>query len=308
MSRNHSSASTDYLRIQVMSDLHLELNPDFQAKVAPDTDVLILAGDIGSYQAGSRLPAKARRDFGMEQFRARSRGGLWPEVLFVPGNHEYDAGDFDAIGQELRELTESLGIRWLERQSVIIRGVRFLGTTLWTDFDALAYRQEEAVSESDRLQLRSEAMAAGGRFLVRSATNRYGQPMLADEVRSQALVCQRWLAGALAETFAGPTVVVTHFAPSLKSADPRYGRAATTASFCSSLDHFLERSDIWIHGHVHCPLDYTVTAPYSITGACRVVCNPFGLAYKDEQRNFRPEFTISIPVKESIEDAEQRGR
>lgn len=303
MDHARSADSSEFLRIQVMSDLHLELDPDFQAQVAPDADVLILAGDIGSYQAGSQLPTKARRDFGLEQFRARTHGGRWPEVIFLPGNHEYDGGDFDAIDQELRRLTGSLGMHWLERQCVVVRGVRFLGTTLWTDFDALADRPEYPSSNSDRLRKRREAMVAGARFLERSATFKDGQSMLAEKVRTQALACQQWLASALAEPFAGRTVVVTHFAPSLKSADPRYGLTASTASFCNSLDHLLEHADLWIHGHVHCPLDYTVAAPFSTSGECRVVANPLGLAYKDEQRHFNPELTISMPVDQSSNQA-----
>jgi hypothetical protein len=42
-------------------------------------------------------------------------------------------------------------------------------------------------------------------------------------VRELALECQQWLREALAQPFDGTTVVVTHFAPSLHSADPRYG-------------------------------------------------------------------------------------
>lgn len=38
------------MKIQLLSDLHLESDPDFQARPAPGADLLVLAGDIGSYQ------------------------------------------------------------------------------------------------------------------------------------------------------------------------------------------------------------------------------------------------------------------
>ncbi|MDP3828773.1 MAG: metallophosphoesterase, partial [Polaromonas sp.] len=43
------------MNIQLLSDLHLESNPHFVAQPAPGADLLVLAGDIGSYQPGSLL-------------------------------------------------------------------------------------------------------------------------------------------------------------------------------------------------------------------------------------------------------------
>jgi hypothetical protein len=43
------------MRLQLASDLHLERHPQFMLAAAPGADTLVLAGDVGSYQAGSRL-------------------------------------------------------------------------------------------------------------------------------------------------------------------------------------------------------------------------------------------------------------
>ena len=43
------------MKLQLLSDLHLEVHPNFVPQAAPDADVLVLAGDIGSYQPGSLL-------------------------------------------------------------------------------------------------------------------------------------------------------------------------------------------------------------------------------------------------------------
>ena len=87
--------------------------------------------------------------------------------------------------------------------------------------------------------------------------------------------------------FDGPTVVVTHFAPSLRSADPRYGLTPGTAGFCNALDSLLPHATLWLHGHLHSPSDY-------VHLGCRVVANPLGYARKNEQRAFQPQILIEI--------------
>lgn len=120
------------MKIQLLSDLHLEAHPHFTAEPTPGADVLVLAGDVGSYQNGSQL---VDADFGLARFSPLHG---WPTpVIFVPGNHEYDTFDFDDAHARLRATCERLGMIWLERETVVLQGVRFVGTTLWTDFDAL---------------------------------------------------------------------------------------------------------------------------------------------------------------------------
>src|SRR5438309_1201678 len=122
-----------------MSDLHLETNPDFQPQAAPEAELLVLAGDIGSYQRHSRLHEP---DFGLARFSPK-RG--WPcPVLYVPGNHEYDNLDVDETHGKLRDACERLGITWLERETLVLGDTRFIGTTLWADFDALATAEDHA--------------------------------------------------------------------------------------------------------------------------------------------------------------------
>jgi predicted phosphodiesterase len=283
------------MKIQLLSDLHLEAHPHWTAQPAQGADVLVLAGDIGSYQSGSQL---AGTDFGLAGFSPHHG---WPTpVIFVPGNHEYDGLDIDATRQRLRQTCERLGIVWLEQESLVIGGVRFLGTTLWTDFDALSPTQAQtgighgvnpAVNLlAQQLRARDKAYRAANYYLRKNHTLRDGQPVLAEGIRALGLECQRWLEQALSNPFAGPTVVVTHFAPSLLSADPRYGCTPGTAGFCNALDHLLPLAQCWLHGHLHAPSDY-------MHQGCRVVANPLGYARKNEQAAFKPELLIRIGPK-----------
>jgi len=280
------------MKIQLLSDLHLEAHPHWIAKPAPDADLLVLAGDIGSYQAGSLL---TDTDFGLGRFSPLQG---WPTpVLFVPGNHEYDTLDFDSAHKRLRDTCLRLGITWLEREVVTLEDlwpgkrtddspIRFVGTTLWSDFDALAPPHgpgNESVTEL--LKSRDKAYRAANYYLRKTGTTRHGESMLAEQVREQSLDCQQWLRKTLHEPFTGTTVVVTHFAPSLQSADPRYGLTPGTAGFCNSMDELLPLAQLWLHGHLHAPSDY-------LKNGCRVVANPLGYSRKKEQVFFMPELTI----------------
>lgn len=277
------------MRIQLFSDLHLERYPAFVPAIAADTDVVILAGDIGSYQSGSRLTTD---EFGLERFSPLRPGAGSARVLYIPGNHEFDGLEFDEAYARLRATCARLGIEWLDRETLVIGQVRFIGTTLWSDFDALAVQEQDLTKQ---LQRREKAFRAANYYLSKNTTLKDGEKVLAEGIRAMSLDCQEWLRGALAAPFDGSTVVVTHFAPSLQSADPRYGLTPGTAGFCNALDALFPQAEVWIHGHLHCANDYVVSGldagrPWS----CRVVANPLGYLSKGEQEAFRPDLVIEV--------------
>lgn len=284
------------MKIQLLSDLHLETHPQFQATAAPGADLLVLAGDIGSYQAGSLVQGEY---FGLERFSPLPQFAAWPSpVVFVPGNHEYDMQDWDVAHARLRQVCDALGILWLERETLVLEGVRFIGTTLWTDYDAIALLDDkvQAGDVGTLLKLREKSFRAANFYLRKTGGTRHGEPFLAQPMRAQALVCQDWLRQALEQPFAGRTVVVTHFAPSLQSRDPRYGLVPGTAGFCNALDDLFPHADLWLHGHLHAPSDYRVQGARAdgSAWACRVVANPLGYARKGEQDDFQASSCITL--------------
>jgi len=278
------------MRIQLFSDLHLERYPDFRPHILPGTDVVVLAGDIGSYQSGSRL---LTQDFGLARFSPLHVPELaQAQVLFIPGNHEFDALDYDATYARLRDLCVSLGITWLDREVVTLGHVRFIGTTLWSDFDALT---DERADITKQLQQRTKAFRAANYYLSKNTTLKDGEQVLAEGIRAMSLDCQAWLRAALATPFDGKTVVVTHFAPSLLSADPRYGKTPGTAGFCNSMDELFKLAQVWMHGHLHCMNDYVVEGRDGpLAWGCRVVANPLGYLSKGEQEGYRPALVIEL--------------
>lgn len=275
------------MNIQLLSDLHLETHPNFIPQVAPLADVLILAGDIGSYQEGSMLFNRQDEDFGLSRFSPRKDLGAWPvPVYFVPGNHEYDGMPFEVAHEKLKATCERLEINFLHQRVEVFRGVRLVGCTLWSDFEALVIAKGALTQQ---LKAREKAERAADFYLRKTGTTFQGEPFLSGAVRAQAEADQAWLTQALAEPFEGPTVVITHFAPSLLSADPRYGLTPGTAGFCNSLDHLLPYATHWLHGHLHCAHDY-------VSQGCRVIANPLGYAKKNEQQAFDPQKIVRIEV------------
>jgi hypothetical protein len=250
------------MKLQLLSDLHLETE-QFDPKPAPEAELLVLAGDIDSTWLG------------LQRFAG------WPvPMLFVPGNHEFDGREFTQVVPALREACAAYGIRMLHRESAVLTGadgrrIRFVATPRWSDFDLFGAKE------------RDKAMRAAAYFLQIMDAQRYGRPLDAQGVRDEGIACRNWLEQALGDAPAGrwnATVAITHFAPSLRSADPRYGARAGTASFCNADDDLLPRADLWLHGHLHCRHDYTVAR--AGRHPMRVVCQARGLFHKGECEGF----------------------
>jgi len=256
------------MRLQLLSDLHLETE-SYDPEPAPGAELLVLGGDIDS------------RWDALERFRG------WPQpVVFVAGNHEFDGRDLIDATAALRERCASIGITMLERDSLVVedgqgRRIRLLGTTRWSDYDLFGPLG------------RAKAMRAGAYFLAIMQATMAGEPFDVEAVRAESLACREWLEFELKRRRDGwdRTVVVSHFAPSLKSADPRYGARSGTASFCNADDGLIPLADLWLHGHVHCAHDYFVARA---GGATRVVCNSRGHAKRHETEAHRPLLVLEV--------------
>ncbi len=256
------------MKLQLLSDLHLETET-FDPEPAPGAEALVLAGDIDSTWQG------------YERF------AHWPvPVWVVAGNHEFDGRDVDTALSQFRVLCDRLGLQLLERESLIAQGadgarVRVLGTTRWSDFDLFGPAQ------------RPRAERAAAYFLRLMDSQRAGRDFDAPAVRAEALACRAWLEQQLQLSPQGRwdrTLVITHFAPSIASADPRYGHQPGTASFCNADDDLIPRAELWIHGHLHCRHDYRVAR--AARAPTRVVCNARGLAKKGEDQGFNGQLLI----------------
>lgn len=250
------------MRINILSDLHIEI-----ASYQPhgvECEVVVLAGDIGNGADGIKWARE-----------------VWPdkEIVFVPGNHEYYRLDRAETLAQMRGIARELGVHLLDNDQVVISGVRFLGCTLWTDFDLFG--------EGSRRQ----AMATGQNFLndfrlIRDQGKLFS-PARSIELHEASLA---WLSEKLKEKFDGETVVVTHHLPSMKSVSDRFKTSMLSACFASYLNDFFGYSALWIHGHTHDSIDY-------VSNGTRVVCNPRGYSrYENTQENhdFNPALVVEV--------------
>lgn len=252
-----------YMKIQLMSDLHLEFTP--MTGSATEADVVVLAGDIGNSVQGVAWAA--------QQFAGKS-------VVYVPGNHEYFHSE---IGQEnflLQQAGMAYGVHVLNRSAVVIDGVRFLGCTLWTDFGLFG--------EGERPWAYSAAWQDMPDFHAISCGERLFAPSDAAEMHRQDVA---WLRRQLFEQhFPGQTVVVTHHAPARTSVPRRYRDNLLSACFASRCEDLFGTAVLWVHGHIHDTLDYEQRGT-------RVVCNPRGYfrpGRAPENPDFRADWVVEI--------------
>jgi hypothetical protein len=283
--------------VLVLSDLHLEQGTSYSRPWTHDAfDVVILAGDIQSPGRKAVIWAQRHSVFGGRP------------VVLVPGNHEYYGAT--SMRQELevmRELAKGSNVHVLERGVVTLNGVRFLGCTLWTDF-LLPIRHTEdggvnAEPQTNVYMALSEANRRMTDFKLiqvlepASRQNRYREfkrPLRAEDTLAMHWVDRDWLRRELAQPFDGPTVVVTHHAPSPLSVDGKYDGDALTPAFASDLPaEYFEVPDLWVHGHTHSK------ANYGKGPRCHVFSNPRGYRKEDgsfENADFWPGLVIGVPA------------
>lgn len=253
------------MRLHVVSDLHLSLWP-FELP-ATDADAVVVAGDVARPHEAIAWLTQIRRP-----------------VLYVAGNHEFYGGSIDGTRAELRRLAAGTNVVLLDDDEVEIDGVRFLGNTLWTDFRLFGNgpKRERAVAETTRFVrdfTRIRAAESGDRLFT------------VDDSVALFDAHARWLRERLAETHVGPTVVITHHAPSRASIHPRFADSLVNVAFASDLTGLLDGSRVrlWIHGHMHDSFDY-------VENGTRVVCNPRGYAKGGigENRAFDPARVVTV--------------
>jgi predicted phosphodiesterase len=264
------------MKIQILSDLHNEISPFDPIKT--DADVVVLAGDIGRKEEGVR--------WAMHAFPGK-------HVVYLPGNHEFYYGQRVQISYQIKHEAAGVSswavncgagtskIHLLDDSEIIIGDVRFLGCTLWTDFELFGAEDKPFAVNEASLYL------SDFRHILNGETYDRFTPEDSIVLHQWSL---NWLQTKLAEPFDGKTVVVTHHLPSMLSVSDRFKDSTLSACFASNLDHLFGKMDLWIHGHTHDSVDY-------VANGTRVVCNPRGYALRNgsnENADFDPVFTVEV--------------
>lgn len=278
-------------RIHVISDVHLETGP-YEFPQGLEFDILVAAGDIGPVEQA--VPWLA---------------ALGKPVVYVMGNHEHYDRAFTETVTVAKTLAAGTQVHVLEREVVVIQGVRFLGATLWTSFGdwTPSLVQQALFRMNDYRKIRagnwSESrsnQALSVRLRRKAGLPAAPAPAQEDDGRepprfhpaiayAEHVKTVRWLERELARDVPQPVVVVSHHAPTFEALrasgihedllEPanwmrrRDDELVRVAAYASPLDDLLRRHSatiaLWAHGHLHHAHDLLVQG-------VRVLCNPRG--------------------------------
>lgn len=259
------------MKIQLMSDLHLELMANPQKKVLDmfeqerkDT-VLVLAGDIGSpfspiYRLTLNLVVSK-----------------YLKVIVISGNHEYyqqkpvstydpeqnkvvyTRHTIDEIDAQIRTVCQQEGAVFLQKDVYQLDDMTFVGCTLWSPGHVL---YDSVVNDS-----RYSAMDIYSR-----------QDINKDHIA--------WL-----KTVITPgCIVVTHHLPTYQMIDKEFlmdSRYSDMNSFFANHlpTPMLKKPRLWLCGHSH-------RYCHKVIGDCRLYLNPHG--YPDETSHFENNLIIEV--------------
>jgi len=268
------------MKIQIFSDLHLDVAAIKPITIGDNVDAVIVAGDTceGALRAFEHL---------------RRIVPLHIPVVMVMGNHEYYRRFVPIELALAKQHAPSFNIHLLENDSIVLRngpaladaaldsgdGVRFLGATLWTDYAIFGAANVAGVMNACANGMNDHRLIGWQK-----------QPWL--RFRPQEALrlhhhSRTFLTEMLAVPFDGPTVVVTHHAPHWDSVHPKFRSDPVTGAFASDLSGpiILHQPSLWVHGHVHNSSDYRV-------GRTRALSNPHG--YGTENPQFDGQLVVEV--------------
>ncbi len=250
--------------VLVVSDLHIHASN----MAAPTThaDVILIAGDLSYHKS--------------QIYEYFYKLGDHTPIIYVPGNHEYEGHNINTFDDELKELLYDLPyVSVLQNESIVIGDTKFIGSTLWTDFEL--YSHQHPISETMKL--------------VQNSINEYStilndkKLLTAQKTKDLHEVAVKYLSYELKKNpYQGTTFVATHFLPHPESIDKSYENNLLNSYFCSNLEHLIGFSEFWVHGHTHKSKNYN-------KNGTNIICNPRGyskLYNLSENIEFEPNLII----------------
>lgn len=256
--------------LRIVSDLHIEFwrtTPLCAAKMDQffvphdDTDkdaVLVIAGDL------CEAVRFEQSDFYFDIIKRLS--ARFRHIIYVMGNHDHYHGQIERTHAIIIDALSGIdNFTILDNTTLQIDDVKFVGATLWTD-----YNNEDPWS-MDRYKI-NDFMG-----MIKTWSQGALRTFNPHDSVLEHKISRGYIDNQLSQAD-GKVVVVTHHAPSWKSIDAKYQQPpynAYNCCFVSDLSGLIEAHQpaMWIHGHVHDGFDYNI-------GKTRVICNPF--AYPGE--------------------------
>jgi len=240
------------MKVRIESDLHLEWydKEPFCLDSSEDEQntILILAGDI------CILSKIKKFEYFFNDVTTRFK-----HVLYVFGNHEFYKGSVKLVNDYISQLSYP-NLTVLNRSYIDIENYRFLGSTMWSDYN-----------NYDELTA----------FIVRKRMNdfhcirtgSYGVPYMRKFDPKDAFVEFNKTIEFFKKSYSTEhtNIVITHHAPSFKSIAEKFKNSSINHGYCSDLsEHILQYNPkLWIHGHIHESVSYEI-------GNTQIESNPKG--------------------------------
>ncbi len=260
------------LRIQIVSDLHLEF-PDNRAWLADHPlevtgDILLIAGDTAYLD----MPDSGRETYKAYDFwHWASRN--YKQVIVCLGNHDfygyYDLATMpDNYCLEIRQ-----NVKAYYNSVVHLPDVDIIVSTLWSKIEPEnEYLVERGVSDFYRIKHEGHRLNA--------------QNFNAEHERCLAFIRQ-----AVADSRAKKKIVLTHHVPTQLCTAPEFKGSTINGAFTVELGHYIADSgiDYWIYGHSHRNIEAQI-------GATRIISNQLGYISHGEYRcnGFDPSKYIEV--------------
>lgn len=300
------------MKIKVVSDLHLEFGTiSIENNGA---DVLILSGDI--------CVAKDLNDKDVYETMGHNKSSMYhtffqeccarfPNVIYIAGNHEHYHGDYPKSIPRLKEkLGYLVNLHILDKESVMLNDVLFIGGTLWTDMNKedpitlshirgimndyrIVDNTDEVVHYKDPIEYgkREDGSTDYGNVLRWEHRTRPAKFSPLDSVADHKAMLKA-IDEALARVPVDQKVVIVgHHAPCKLSTKPRYEKEVImNGAYSSDLSEYIldhPQIKLWTHGHTHSFFDYMI-------GTTRITCNPRGYHGYEENEEFQPDIIIEV--------------
>jgi len=236
------------MKIDLISDVHAEFSPWKVTKTSDDVETLIMAGDIILI-----------KDFKKHKSFFEQVSKLYKNVIYVIGNHCWYNGTYPDDLNTLRNHLKSFSnIHVLEKQSIEIGDILFIGGCLWTD-----------CNKSDPMTMMVLTQSMNDFRII----NNGSVPFTVEDAVKDHEECLKYFRKELGKNKDKKCVVISHHAPSFGCINEIYhNEHHLNYGYFSNLDQFiLDRKQIkvWVHGHVHIPVDF-------FRGTCRILSNPRG--------------------------------
>lgn len=262
------------VKILKLSDIHLDSSNYPLIINVDNVDIIILAGDIGNkYQA-------------MQMIKPWLDKGII--VVYVLGNHEFYNENTQPLTiaeirqgwQKRADKNENLYV--LDNDSVVLKGIKFIGSTAWTNITPDKFLKSEVKSE---LSFSSDFQKIMKTKLMKGYVILRGKPITIDDYQALHKESIDYIKEEVAKPFDGTKILITHHPLTIQSNNPKYPVGNFNSQlFCSEYDDFIFQSDLdyYFHGHVHHSCQYLLNGTL-------VDCNAYGYArYGEVNPNHNP--------------------